>query len=129
MLRALHAGVARHRWWVLGIWVAMVAAAVPFALQQSDRLTGGGFAVPGSESERVEAAVQRGVAGQLPAAGAGARSARRRGRCRCATTAPRLNALDRAAGRVRHVSLDPTLKEAALYQPPRTTPASRWWSR
>jgi RND superfamily putative drug exporter len=61
VLRALQGWVGRHRVVVLVAWAALVAAAVPFALQQSDRLTGGGFAVPGSASEQVETAVQNGV--------------------------------------------------------------------
>lgn len=42
--------------WVIGCcWLLCVVAAVPFALRQSDRLTSGGFAVPGSQSAKVEA--------------------------------------------------------------------------
>lgn len=40
-------------------WLLCVAAALPFALRQSDHLTSGGFAVPGSQSARVETILAR----------------------------------------------------------------------
>ena len=49
--------VRRRRWIVLLLWVAALAAAVPVAARQSENLTGGGFGVPGSQSERVDAAI------------------------------------------------------------------------
>jgi uncharacterized membrane protein YdfJ with MMPL/SSD domain len=61
MLAALHGWVGRHRVLVLGVWVALTAAALPLALNQSDHLTGGGFAVNGSDSQRVEREVLAGV--------------------------------------------------------------------
>src|SRR4051795_9034828 len=48
----------RRRWVVLGVWLALLAAALPFAARQTDNLTSGGFAVPGSGSQ----AVDRGLA-------------------------------------------------------------------
>jgi len=114
VLHALHGAVARHRWVVLAIWAAMVAAAIPFALQQSDRLTGGGFAVPGSESARVESDVMRGVdvnfrppslaAVFVAPKGTPARDYR-------AASA----ALARAAHETPHVELDPALRDTAVY--------------
>ena len=115
MLRALHAGVARNRWWVLGIWVALVAISIPFALQQSDRLTGGGFAVPGSDSERVEAAVQRGVPVNFRPPSLAAVLRAPSGSLSRRDVRAAVAALDRAVAEVRHVSLDPTIKEAALF--------------
>ena len=47
-----------HRF-VLAAWIVVVLAAVPFALRQSDNLTGGGFSIPGSQSRRVEDALTR----------------------------------------------------------------------
>jgi uncharacterized membrane protein YdfJ with MMPL/SSD domain len=49
--------LARRRWVVLVAWVALVAAALPFAARQSERLTSGGFTVPGSGSEAVDEAL------------------------------------------------------------------------
>ncbi|ADB49624.1 MMPL family transporter [Conexibacter woesei] len=60
MLR-LDALVRRRRTVVLVVWGLVLVAAVPLAMHQSDRLTGGGFEVPGSQS----AAVQHAVAGDF----------------------------------------------------------------
>jgi RND superfamily putative drug exporter len=45
--------LTRRRWYVLGAWLAALALALPFAAQQSEHLTGGGFGVPGSQSQAV----------------------------------------------------------------------------
>jgi uncharacterized membrane protein YdfJ with MMPL/SSD domain len=55
----------RRRWWVLAAWIAALVVAVPFAAKQSDHLTGGGYGVPGSQSQAVEDAVDE----QFPDAG------------------------------------------------------------
>jgi uncharacterized membrane protein YdfJ with MMPL/SSD domain len=51
--------LGRRRRWVLLAWVAIVAAALPLASNQTDHLTGGGFDVPGSQSKAVSDAVER----------------------------------------------------------------------
>src|SRR5205809_5521146 len=43
----------RRRWIVLGVWAALLLAALPLAVRQSDHLRGGGFDVPGSPSKAV----------------------------------------------------------------------------
>jgi len=43
---------------VLAGWVAIVVLALPFASRQTEHLTGGGFDVPGSQSERVSEELQ-----------------------------------------------------------------------
>jgi uncharacterized membrane protein YdfJ with MMPL/SSD domain len=58
MLR-IDALVRRRRLVVLVAWLAVVAAAVPLALRQSDHLSGGGYRVPGSQSDRVESDLGR----------------------------------------------------------------------
>src|SRR5512133_3516003 len=58
MLR-IDALVRRRRLAVVALWLAVVAAAVPLALRQGDNLTGGGYEVPGSGSQRVEATLGR----------------------------------------------------------------------
>src|SRR5688500_19349490 len=77
--------VRRHRRAVLALWLIALLAAVPFAMKQSDNLTGGGYAVPGSQSETVRAEVERNygrdssatlAAVIIPAAGAPAAEAR-----------------------------------------------------
>jgi uncharacterized membrane protein YdfJ with MMPL/SSD domain len=47
----------RRRYWVLGVWVVLLLAALPFTLRQTDHLTSGGFSVPGSGSEAVDHAL------------------------------------------------------------------------
>ena len=51
--------VTRRRRLVLGVWIVLVVAAVPFAAQQTKHLTAGGFEVPGSGSEKVSEALKR----------------------------------------------------------------------
>jgi uncharacterized membrane protein YdfJ with MMPL/SSD domain len=75
------AGLLRWRWAVLATWVILVAAAAPLALHQSDDLVGGGFAVPGSQSEQVRDALARNFHSRaqlavvlVPDAGSSARS-------------------------------------------------------
>jgi uncharacterized membrane protein YdfJ with MMPL/SSD domain len=50
--------LARRRRLVVGVWVLVVIAALPFAARQTEHLTGGGFDVPGSQSEAVGDAMQ-----------------------------------------------------------------------
>jgi uncharacterized membrane protein YdfJ with MMPL/SSD domain len=114
VLRGLHEWVGRHRVVVLLVWVALVAAAVPLALKQADHLTGGGFAVPGSPSERVETEVQKSVPVDYRPTTLGA-----------VLVAPKdaplgdyraaLKALGAAAKATPHVDLNPQLSEAGLY--------------
>jgi RND superfamily putative drug exporter len=56
MLR-LERTLRRRRWLVLGAWIAAVVLAVPFAARQSEHLTGGGYGVPGSQSDAVTKAL------------------------------------------------------------------------
>jgi uncharacterized membrane protein YdfJ with MMPL/SSD domain len=49
--------VRRRRTAVLLVWLAVMVAAVPLAMRQSDNLTGGGFEVPGSQSAAVQESV------------------------------------------------------------------------
>jgi uncharacterized membrane protein YdfJ with MMPL/SSD domain len=50
--------LGRRRRWVLAAWVLVVLLAMPFASQQTDHLTGGGFDVPGSQSMKVSESLQ-----------------------------------------------------------------------
>ena len=51
--------LTRRRWWVVGAWVVTVIIAAPMAAKQTDHLSGGGFDVPGSQSQAVETAVTK----------------------------------------------------------------------
>jgi uncharacterized membrane protein YdfJ with MMPL/SSD domain len=48
----------RKRWLVIGVWVVLLAAALPFASRQTENLTSGGFATPGSGSVAVDRALK-----------------------------------------------------------------------
>jgi RND superfamily putative drug exporter len=50
--------LARRRWWVVGAWVALVVFSMPLAGRQTEHLSGGGFEVPGSQSQAVEDALE-----------------------------------------------------------------------
>jgi uncharacterized membrane protein YdfJ with MMPL/SSD domain len=62
--RSLSAFVGRHRRAVGVLWLVIIAAALPFAMRQTENLTGGGFEVPGSESAAVEDKMQASYAEQ-----------------------------------------------------------------
>ena len=47
----------RRRWIVVGLWVAVLVVCVPLSAKQTENLTGGGFDVPGSESQAVQDAL------------------------------------------------------------------------
>src|SRR3954464_980590 len=49
----------RRRWVVLGAWILLLTAALPFAAEQTDHLTSGGFEVPGSQSQVVSENIHR----------------------------------------------------------------------
>ena len=51
--------LTRRRWWVVGAWLAVVIVAAPMAAKQTEHLSGGGFDVPGSQSQAVETAVTK----------------------------------------------------------------------
>ena len=99
---------------VLAVWAALVAVAAPLALGGSDHLTGGGFEVPGSGSARTEAALQRGVSGDLRGTMLGAVLVAPRGTPRADYVAA-LTRWTRADKATPEVTLLPQTKEAALY--------------
>jgi uncharacterized membrane protein YdfJ with MMPL/SSD domain len=113
MLR-LDALVRRRRRVVLAAWLVAVAVAVPFAMRQSDNLTGGGYEVPGSQSQRVEASIAHDfdvgsratlAAVVVPARGASATDMR-----------AAIGEVDRAAAKTADVTLAPAAERAALTQ-------------
>src|SRR3954452_10584278 len=119
MLR-LERALARRRWLVIGAWVALLAAAIPFAARQGEHLTGGGFGVPRSQSREFMDALDRDFCGA--------------GRAQLAVVlAPRPGAtsddmrvvLDRVrhrAGAVDHVGVDTTALRRAQQQARAATP-------
>jgi len=57
-MNRLAAVLGRRRKWVVAVWVLIVLAALPFAAKQTEHLTGGGFDVPGSQSQAASEALQ-----------------------------------------------------------------------
>ena len=51
--------LTRRRWWVVGAWLLVVAVSAPLAAKQTEHLSGGGFDVPGSQSQVVETAATK----------------------------------------------------------------------
>ena len=51
--------VRRRRRLVLGVWIVLLLASVPFASRQTENLTGGGFEVPNTGSVAVEHEIDR----------------------------------------------------------------------
>jgi uncharacterized membrane protein YdfJ with MMPL/SSD domain len=99
----------RRRWVVLGVWIAVLIAAAPFAVRQAEDLSSGGFRVPGSQSTAVTEALERFPGAQraqlaavlVPEPGATAQDMR-----------AAIDRLDRAAG--NGVVLTPAAKERAI---------------
>ena len=48
----------RRRWWVIGAWILLFALSMPFVAKLTERLSNGGFEVPGSQSDQVRIALQ-----------------------------------------------------------------------
>jgi uncharacterized membrane protein YdfJ with MMPL/SSD domain len=115
VLAALQRRVGRHRVVVLAAWVVLTAAAIPLALKQSDHLTGGGFAVDGSDSQRVEREVLRGVPVDFRPATLGAVLVAPKGTPQADYRAA-IAALRAAAGPTPHVSFVPAGAQIALYE-------------
>ena len=104
--------VRRHRRAVLALWLAALVAAVPFAMRQSENLTGGGYGVPGSQSQAVRDEVERNFAQDARATMA-AVIVPQRG----ATTGQVREAIDQvgtAAGAEPSVALSPAARADAL---------------
>jgi uncharacterized membrane protein YdfJ with MMPL/SSD domain len=98
----INALVGRHARLIVAAWLVLLAAAIPFSLHQTDNLTSGGFAVPGSGSQHVEQSLksfQGAEAHHLSVVlamrpGAGAAAVRRQ-----------IDRVGRLTGQVAHVTL------------------------
>jgi uncharacterized membrane protein YdfJ with MMPL/SSD domain len=97
----------RHRRVVIATWLVLVLAAVPFAAKQSEHLSGGGYTIPGSDSQK--------VLQQLPKISPGAQAARLAGVIAPSSGASAsemqagLARLDSATQSTAHVSISPTV--------------------
>jgi RND superfamily putative drug exporter len=63
-MKRLAGFLGRRRRWVVGFWIVVVLCALPFAAKQTENLTGGGFDVPGSQSQKVSEALQEEFGGE-----------------------------------------------------------------
>ncbi len=104
--------VNRHRRAVLGLWLVLLVAALPFAMRQSDHLTGGGFAVPGSQSAAVTSELARAFPGAAKAPLAAVLVPR--ADATAAQVRAAVQRISRAAGSTAHVALTPAARDAAL---------------
>src|ERR671915_225154 len=98
----LGAFLERRRWLVLGTWIVLLLAALPFAARQTENLTGGGFTVPGSGSERVDHAIDRFEGAQRETLAA---VLQRREGATAAAVRAQIDRIDAAAAREPHVEL------------------------
>jgi putative drug exporter of the RND superfamily len=55
----------RRRWWVIAAWLVLFAASMPLLVKLAERLSQGGFEVPGSQSFRVAKAFENDFTGQF----------------------------------------------------------------
>jgi uncharacterized membrane protein YdfJ with MMPL/SSD domain len=109
----LAAVLGRRRRWVLGIWIAIVVLALPFAAKQTEHLTGGGFDVPGSESKSVADAMQ----GVFPQESGGvAVLLRAEPRATAAERAAAVERVEREVAAVEGISLAPPVVRRAGLQ-------------
>ena len=100
--------VRTRRKLVLVLWVALLAASVPFASQQTKHLTSGGFEVPGTGSAEVDKEIKR-FTGQR----AGDARARAPGQGRREQLVAAVDRASAAAKAIDHVELQPEAAEAA----------------
>jgi RND superfamily putative drug exporter len=61
MFYRLGLAAVRYRYWILGCWLVVVLAALPFAPRAAETLASGGFSSPEMESQRAVDALQSGL--------------------------------------------------------------------
>ena len=105
--------LGRHRRAVIGFWLVLLLAALPFAAKQSDHLSSGGYAIPGSQSQRFVAQLPKVSAGAPHGLLAGVLEAKAGASATEMTQA--LARLDNAAAGAANVSLSPTVRAQAQH--------------
>ncbi len=109
-IESLTVFLARRQWLIVGVWVALLLAALPFAVRQTDHLTSGGFSSPGSGSAAVNRAIDdfENVQSDSLAIVVARREGARDSDVRAA-----IDSADRIAAELPHVELSDRAKAAA----------------
>src|SRR4051812_12868523 len=105
--------IERRRWFVLGAWIVLLLAAAPFASRQTENLTGGGFNVPGSGSQRVDDSLHRFPGAQRESLAA---VLQRKEGASAADVRAQIDRLDREAARLPNVELTDAAEARAKRQ-------------
>jgi uncharacterized membrane protein YdfJ with MMPL/SSD domain len=103
----------RRRRLVLGAWIVLLLAAAPFAAKQTENLTGGGFNVPGSGSQRVDDSLARFPGAQRESIAA---LLQKRDGASAADVRAQIDDLDAAAARLPNVELTDAAEARAKAQ-------------
>ncbi len=98
----------RHRRAVIGVWIVLVVAAAPLAAKQSEHLSSGGYAIPGSQSQRFVAQLPKIAPGAQDGLLAGVLAAK--AEATAAEMRQALAKLDSAAEGAANVSLAPAVR-------------------
>jgi uncharacterized membrane protein YdfJ with MMPL/SSD domain len=109
--------LGRHRRLVLAAWIAAVVVAFPIASHQTDHLTGGGFDVPGSQSDAVSESLERDFGGDANGIAVLLRAHRGVGTARAAAAVARVR---RAVADLDGVMLRPRVAAIAVAELHRT---------
>ena len=108
MMLTLDRWLQGHRRAILTTWVVLLIAALPFAAKQSEHLSGGGYTIPGSQSQK--------FVSQLPKIAPGAEHGMLAGvlapsdNANAAQMEQALATLDSAAASAANVSLSPSVR-------------------
>jgi uncharacterized membrane protein YdfJ with MMPL/SSD domain len=98
----------RRRPIVIGVWLVLFLAALPFAAKQSEHLSSGGYAIPGSQSQRFVAQLPKIAPGAQHGLLAGVLEAKKGASAAEMTRA--LAKLDAATAGAANVSLSPNVR-------------------
>ena len=109
--------LGRHRRWVIAAWVAALLVAIPFASRQTEHLTGGGFDVPGSQSNAVADEMEQSFPSRAGGITVLLRAEPNAGRAELAAAVARMR---RAVAGVDHLTLPPAVARRGAAQLRRT---------
>ncbi len=108
MMLTLDRWLQGHRRAVLATWVVLLIAALPFAAKQSEHLSGGGYTIPGSQSQKFVSQLPKIAPGAEHGMLAGVLASN--GSASAAQMEQALATLDSAAASAANVSLTPSVR-------------------